>query len=255
MRSQWVLVTGAGSGIGRAIAQVLADDDFGLLLMGRRAAALEETRASLKHAEQHKICPADIRKPAAIGKALMDSEIQQLYAVVANAGIGGENSYGPKDRWDDILATNLSGTYYTINEALPFLRAHRQPGDVRQVIVVASILARLGVPGYTGYCASKAGLLGLVRAWASAWAGEHILANTICPGWVETEMAMQGLQAFAEQSGKSLEEVHSEQMAMVPLGKMSRPDEIGELVKYLLGQKQTSFTGQTFDLNNGALMP
>lgn len=255
MTALQVLVTGGGSGIGRAVAQVLAEAGLQVLLLGRQASALQETLAGLPNQEHHRVCPADIRDPESIRAALRKVGVSSLYAVIANAGIGGENEYGDGDRWDDILATNLSGTYYTIHEALPYLQANREAQDVRHVVVIASILARLGVPGYEGYCASKAGLLGLVRAWASAWAPNRILANAICPGWVKTEMAMQGLRTFAEASGKSLDEIYAEQMAMVPLGKMSMPEEVGRLVGYLLSEGQTSFTGQTLDINNGALMP
>ena len=123
------------------------------------------------------------------------------------------------------------------------------------MLIVSSILARLGVPGYTAYCASKSGLLGLMRSWAASFTAEHILCNAVCPGWVNTEMARQGLRGFAEGSGKSFDEVLAEQMAMVPLGKMSEPAEIAAMARYLLNGQQTSVTGQTFDINNGALMP
>ena len=173
--------------------------------------------------------------------------------VVANAGLGGENHYGPEDRWQEVIDTNLTGTYQLVEEALPFFAP--ETASYRHIIVISSILARLGVPGYTAYCASKAGLLGLTRSWAAMLASQKVLVNAICPGWVSTDMAQQGLQTFAEDSGKSYEAVYAEQISQVPLGKMSEPDEIARLVGFLLSDQQTSITGQTFDINNGALMP
>ncbi|MCG8572159.1 MAG: SDR family oxidoreductase, partial [Spirochaetes bacterium] len=125
----------------------------------------------------------------------------------------------------------------------------------KNIIIISSILARLGVSNYTAYCASKAGLLGLMRSWAAEFANEKILVNAICPGWVNTEMARQGLQAFADASGKSFADIKAEQMAMVLLGKMSEPEEIANFINFLVSNQQTSITGQVLDINNGALMP
>ena len=93
------------------------------------------------------------------------------------------------DRFDDLVRTNLNGTYYCVRAAL----RHLAPGpEARHVVVISSILARIAVPGYTGYSASKAGLLGLVRSLAAELAGDNVQVNAICPGWVETDMARRG---------------------------------------------------------------
>ena len=91
-----------------------------------------------------------------------------LDALVANAGIGGPNDPGAGDRWDDIVKTNLYGTYWCARAA----QSHLPDGG--RIVVTSSILARIGVPGYTAYCASKAGLLGLVRSLASELAPRRI---------------------------------------------------------------------------------
>ena len=77
----------------------------------------------------------------------------------------------------------------------------------------------------------------------------------MCPGWVDTEMAQEGLQGFAEALKISKEDAYKEAMKQVPLGKMSKPEEVAQLVAYLVSEEQTSLTGQTLDINNGALMP
>ncbi len=252
--SDWVLVSGAGTGIGQAVAAALADAGHRIVLTGRREAPLQET-AGILAGEGHKIVTADLRDAAGLRQGLADSGIESLYGVVANAGVGGENQYGAEDRWQEIIDTNLTGTYQLVNEALPYLRADRASDDFRHVLIISSILARLGVPGYTAYCASKAGLLGLMRSWAASFTGERILVNALCPGWVNTAMARQGIDGFAQAFNKTYDEALAEQMAMVPLGKMSEPAEVAAFTAYLLGRGQVSITGQTLDINNGALMP
>ena len=116
-------------------------------------------------------------------------------------------------------------------------------------------MARLGVPGYSAYCASKAGLLGLTRSLAVELAQDKILVNALCPGWVDTTMAHEGLRAFSEALTISKKEAFEQAMNDVPLGKMSQPDEIAQFIAFLISDAQTSITGQTLDINNGAMMP
>jgi 3-oxoacyl-[acyl-carrier protein] reductase len=167
-----------------------------------------------------------------------------LDALVANAGVGGPNEPGAGDRWDDIVQTNLYGTYLCVRAAEPHLP------DGGRIVVTSSILARIGVPGYTAYCASKAGLLGLVRALAAELAPRRIQVNAICPGWVNTEMAWQGLDAM----GIGRERAFEEAMREVPLRRMSEPDEIAGTVAWLLSDDAVGVTGQAIDHNNGAWM-
>jgi NAD(P)-dependent dehydrogenase (short-subunit alcohol dehydrogenase family) len=247
-----VLISGAGSGIGRAavvdLAKAWPDAEF--VLVGRTAKNLEATaklisnKTSLVLASQaNRAELADAFQKAGIAK-------KNLVAVVANAGVGGDNKYGPDDRWSEIIDTNLSGTYYLIQECMPALLA--SPEKQKNVVIISSILARLGVPGYTAYCASKAGLLGLMRSYASTFAKKGLYFNAICPGWVDTDMARQGIQIMADATNRPYEAALAEQMAYVPTGKMSTPEEIASLATYLITGPQSSFTGQCFDMNNGA---
>ncbi len=248
-----IVVTGAGHGIGQAIAKLLSEQDYALLLLGRDLTHLENTRASLKNPSAHQCFSCDIRQAEQIQNALTESGVQSLYAVVANAGIGGENHYSKEDGWQKIIDTNLTGTYYTIQECLPYLKKNAK--DFKKIVITSSILARLGVPGYSAYCASKAGLLGLMRSLAAELASDHILVNAICPGWVNTSMAHDGLRGFAQALDISKEDAYDQAMAQVPLGKMAEPEEIAQWVYFLISDAQTSLTGQILDINNGAMMP
>ena len=221
VKGKHVVVTGAGTGIGRAVAQRLTDE-------GARVSALARDIARLDVGEPQ---ACDIRDRAQVDAVF--ARIGAVDAVVANAGVGGPNADGPDDRWDDLVATNLSGTYFT-------LRAAERAG-AQDFVVVSSILARIAVPGYTGYSASKAGLLGLVRSLATELAPRQV--NAICPGWVDTDMAWSGLAAVPGGWEAAKQEV--------PTGRMSQPEEIASTVLWLLTEAR-NLTGQAIDHNGGA---
>ena len=251
--SKFILVTGAGTGIGRSIAETLSNQGYALILCGRNFNRLEETKANLKNSFNHSTHSCDIRKVGDVQSILKKHNVESLYGLVANAGIGGENSYGENDRWREVIDTNLTGTYQTVQECLPYLKKDDAP--FKNIVILSSILARLGVPGYSAYCASKSGLLGLTRSFAAELSSEKILVNALCPGWVNTDMAQEGIEGFADALKITKEQAYQEAMKPVPLGKMSEPEEIAQFVGYLLSEQQTSLTGQTIDINNGALMP
>lgn len=249
-----ILVSGAGSGIGKAISKKLAEGGNSIVLIGRNKEKLEETRSELKNSSAHFIMSADIRHPESVheGFAKLELAHKNVVGVLANSGVGGENIYGPNDRWKEVIDTNLFGTYVLVQEALPFLRKSQ---GYKHVVIISSVLARLGVPKYSAYCASKAGLLGLMRSMAAEYAPEKILVNAICPGWVDTDMAKLGIEQMSQAMKKPFDLVLKEQMSFVPLKKMSQPSEIADLVHYLASPAQQSITGQSFDINGGALMP
>jgi NAD(P)-dependent dehydrogenase (short-subunit alcohol dehydrogenase family) len=248
---KYYIISGGGSGIGRAIAQRLSKDNGNhILIVGRRGEPLSETLTMLENSQNHRMMVANIMSLENLQEAAKNLSFPALDGIIANAGLGGANHFGPGDRWNEIISTNLSGTYNFVNVFLPLLKKSGNP--YKHIVIMASVLARLGVPGYSAYCASKAGLLGLMRSWAVELAKEKILVNAICPGWVDTEMSRTGIEEIARRSNTTFEQSLQEAMRQVPLRKMAKPEEIADLVRYLVSQ--TSLTGQTMDINNGAVM-
>lgn len=242
------LISGAGSGIGKAIAQQLSTEGHTCILLGRNAGNLHQTLQGLPN-DGHTMLTADIKDKKSLSNAAAKLSGITVDGLIANSGIGGENYWGGADRWHDIIETNLTGTYNFVNTFLPFLS--KGPGE-KHILITSSVLARLGVANYSAYCASKAGLLGLMRSWAVQYAPQNILVNAICPGWVDTDMAQQGLQGIADGIGITKQAFYDMAMQSVPLRRMSQPSEIAGLVSYLLSQG--SITGQAIDINCGAVM-
>ena len=251
-----VLVTGAGTGIGAAIATRLAAEGARLSLLARDKGRLDEVALTLETPEAggHFVASCDVRDAGAVAASVEAAAAAcgPLYACVANAGLGGAN--GPDDeggdRWTDLVDTNLTGTYNTLMAA----RAHLEPAGPRHLVVISSILARIGVPGYSGYCASKAGLLGLVRAMAAELAPDEIQVNALCPGWVNTSMASDGIEGMAQAMGISFDEARAMAMSEVPMGRMSEPEDVAGFVNWLVSTDARGVTGQALDMNGGAFM-
>jgi NAD(P)-dependent dehydrogenase (short-subunit alcohol dehydrogenase family) len=250
VRDRHIVVTGAGRGIGKAIALRLARDGARLSLLARGEDALAETAAEIGGAFVRGL---DIRDGAKVDAAFAAAaeENGPIDAFVANSGSGGPNEPGDGDRFFELVQTNLVGTYQCVRAA----QRHLVPGpERRDIVVISSILARIPVAGYTGYSASKAGLLGLVRSLAAELAPDNVQVNAICPGWVDTDMAWEGIGLMAEAMGITRDEAHATAMREVPLGRMGAPEDVAGTVAWLLSPDARGVTGQTIDQNGGAFM-
>ena len=259
-----ILITGAGSGIGAAVAQRLSQrPGIRVLLVGRRLDALEQVRGAMQRPEVHVALSVDVSDAQAVVAALESEKAgldkHPLVGVFANAGIGGGNQWGEGDRWEDIIRVNLTGTYNTLMASRPFL--DRSEG-VKQVLVTSSVLARFGVPGQSAYVTSKTGLLGLVRSLAVEWSPQGIMVNAVCPGWVDTDMARNSIQSMADAQGMSFEDCKAQQEAILPSLRMTTPAEMAQWVDFVfsgLGKGEdeprlATFTGQALDVNSGSWM-
>ncbi len=247
------VVTGAGTGIGRAVAQRLASEGAAVALLGRTVSALEETADGCT--EKTLVQPVDVVDRAAVDAAFAQvaERLGAPSILVANAGIGGPDVLDGEDRWDAIVRTNLDGAYFCMR-AFESVMGEAQADAYRHAVVISSCVARFGVPGIAAYSAAKAGQLGLVRSMAAEWAPARVLVNAICPGWVDTQMAVDRMQEMADEMQRPYEEVRAELLSQVPLDRISEPGEIAGLVAFLCSADGVAFTGQSFDPNNGAWM-
>ncbi|GAB4153672.1 MAG: SDR family NAD(P)-dependent oxidoreductase [Planctomycetota bacterium] len=247
------VVTGGGSGIGAAIAKCLGRDGATVVILGRRESRLEATASALR--ERGAVISwrsADVTEEVGIREVFDEiaAELVGIDVLVNCAGVGGPNACaldGP-DRWSEIVRTNLDGTYFTVRAALPHLR-----NDGR-IVNISSVLGRFGVPGYTAYCASKHGVIGFTKALALELAPRGITVNAVCPGWTDTDMAREGIQALADAAGVSFEDARAKALAAVPLGRMLEPEEIGELVAWLCSPSASGMTGQAISYCGGQVM-
>lgn len=249
MKGKHVVVTGAGTGIGRGIAQRLSSEGASVTLLARDRTRLDRVAASLG-APAH-VASCDIRERGKVDRAVAEAAaaLGPVHALVAASGLGGPNVDGPDDRFDELVRVNVNGTYYCCRAVV----RHLADGPAaRHLVVISSVLARIAVPDYTGYSASKTALLGLVRSLAAELAPDNVQVNAVCPGWVDTDMAWEGLDGIAAATGGTREEAYREAMRAVPLGRMSQPEDIAGTVRWLLSPDARGVTGQAIDQNGGA---
>jgi ketoreductase len=247
------LVTGGGTGIGRGIARRLAAAGAAIAVLGRRPEPLQQVVGELRAAGvEATFALADVTDRTAVARAVDEAaaSLSGLDVLVNNAGAGGPNACalpGP-ERWDEIVRTNLDAVFFTSRAAL------RHLPDGGRIVNVSSVLGRFGVPGYTAYCASKHGVLGLTKALALELAPRQITVNAVCPGWTDTDMARAGMQRLADAAGTDLATARAKALAAVPLGRMLEPEEIGELVVWLCSKAAAGMTGQAISHCGGQVM-
>ena len=248
-----ILVTGGGRGIGRAIALAFAAPGSTVAIAARTRADLDEVANAIEARGARAVVLAlDITDESAVTRAFAELKAVSptLDVVVNNAGVGGGQPIDTTSTadWRRVLDTNVWGTFLVSRHAVPML------GQGGRIVNISSVLGRFGVPGYTAYCASKHAVIGFTRALALEVAGRGMTANAICPGWVDTEMAAQGMQLGANAMGITFEEFREQAIGRVPLGRIIQPDEVASLVTFLASPQAAAITGQTYNICGGQTM-
>jgi ketoreductase len=247
------LVTGGGRGIGRAIARALAGPGTFVAVAGRTRSALESTAIDLESLGGRALAIGmDVSDDASVAAGMRElaGAAGHVDVLVNNAGVGGGEPIAGSDieRWKRTIDTNLTGIYLVTREVVPLMPAGGR------IVNLSSVLGRFGVPGYTAYCASKHGVIGFTRALALELAPQQITVNALCPGWVDTEMAAEGMRQGAAATGSTFEEFRDRALGAVPIKRIIQPEEVAELVRFLASPGAAAITGQTYNICGGQTM-
>jgi len=238
------IVTGAGSGIGRAIAILYASEGASIVVSDINEKRGEETVAQIKAGGSDAVfVKADTSNPDD-NKALVDAAVKAfggLHIAVNNAGIGGPISpvgdY-PVDGWDKVISINLSGVFYGMRYQIPAMLA----SGGGSIVNIASILGKVGAKGSAAYVAAKHGVIGLTEAAALEYADKQIRINSIGPGYILTPL----LSALDDATMKAIVGLH-------PMGRLGTAEEVAELALWLNSDKASFVTGSYYNVDGGYL--
>lgn len=251
-----IVITGAGSGIGRAIATVLAEREWRVVVTDLRIDAAEETVAQLPNSDAgHHALKLDVTDPAqsdAIARSV--SEQFGLDAWVSNAGISFMHRFldAPADKIDLTLAVNLKAVMYCGQAAARAMVAAKSGGVI---VNTASMAGKQGrVPFLADYVASKFGVVGLTQAMAFELAEHNIRVNAVCPGFVATPMQSRELEWEAALKATTPDAVRQSWIDDTPLGRLQTPEDVARAVAFLVSPDAEFITGEALSVNGGAYM-
>ena len=241
------VVTGAGRGIGRAVALMLAREGARVVVHSLSAENANSTAGAIEQATGQRAVPifGPIDQPETASKLLsaVTDAFGTLDILVNNAGI---DDFGPVDvveieTWDRVIAVNLNGTFLACRALLPLLRSR---GGA--IVNVSSASALVGCPGMSAYTASKGAVVSLTRQMAIDYASVGIRVNSVCPGSIDTPMLRAGIDA-ADDPASAL----SERTALHPLGRIGSPEDVAYGVLYLASDEAGFVTGANLVIDGG----
>lgn len=255
LKGKTALVTGSTSGIGLATARALAADGANLMLNGfGDKAEIEKIRAGLEQefAVKARYSPADMSKPAEIADMIRatEKEFGSLDVLVNNAGIQHVANIEdfPVEKWDAVIAVNLSSAFHTIRAAVAGMKARKWG----RIINIASAHGLVASAQKVAYVSAKHGLVGMTKVVALETANSGITCNAICPGWVLTPLVQKQIDDRAKVSGKTVRE---EEIALLsekqPMHQFTKPESIGALAVFLCGDAAASITGSAYSIDGG----
>ncbi len=255
LKGKRALVTGSTSGIGLGVARALAAQGCDLMLNGfGDPAAVEALRAGLEREHRVKVRHhgADLSRPEQV-EALVAATVDVLGGVdvlVNNAGIQHTAPIEafPPERWDAILAVNLSSAFHTVRHALP----HMRKAGWGRIVNTASVHGLVGSVQKVAYVAAKHGIVGLTKVVALETAGAGITCNAICPGWTRTELIEPQIAARARALGVELEEGGRALLAeKQPSRQFVTVGQLGALVVFLCSEAAAQLTGAALPVDGG----
>jgi NAD(P)-dependent dehydrogenase (short-subunit alcohol dehydrogenase family) len=241
------IVTGAGTGIGRAIALALAREGAKVAVAGRRREKLGEVAQAIRQAGgEVLVTVCDVSSEADSYRAVKDAEeaFGHVNVLVNNAGALSVSTVESisVEEWDLLMATNLKGPFLMSRAVLP---AMRQAGG-GAIVNVGSVLGLVAMKDRAAYCASKGGVTMLTKAMALDHAQEKIRVNCICPAIVETDLIRE-LFSKSEEGRRA----RDTRLATLPLGKFGKPDDIAELAVFLASEESSWMTGTAIPVDGG----
>jgi 3-hydroxybutyrate dehydrogenase len=255
LKGKTAIVTGSTSGIGLGIAHVLAAQGVNLIINGLGdAAQIENERAGLEKKYNVGVAysPADMTKPDQI-KAMVQLAEERFGSadiVVNNAGIQftAPTQDFPDDKWDAIIAINLSSAFHAIKAALPGM----QKRGYGRIINIASVHGLVASREKIAYVAAKHGMIGLTKVVALENAKNNITCNAICPGWVLTPLVQKQINDRAAKEGISVEKSTTDLLSeKQPSQRFTTPEEIGEAIVFLCSEAGRAITGVPLPMDGG----
>jgi 3-hydroxybutyrate dehydrogenase len=252
-KNKTALITGSTSGIGLAAAHVLAEQGINLVLHGLMT-DIEGKALATEFAEKYRIRVlfdnANLMSSQEIEK-LMSRALKDMGSIdilINNAGIQHTESIDtfPENKWNDIMAINLSATFHTIQKSLPMMKKN----GWGRIINIASVHGLVGSVNKSAYVAAKHGIIGLTKVVALETAEHGITANAICPGWVDTPLINNQINDIAQQQKVDFEQAkYNLVTAKQPLPEMMNPRQIGEFILFLCSNSARSMTGASLPMD------